>query len=61
MPPHSPPQYSAVANKYCTEGVKKAAVEAFMAGDSELMKQHLETMEDNSTQVGALLDQLMDS
>ncbi|WP_307741365.1 methyl-accepting chemotaxis protein [uncultured Mobiluncus sp.] len=39
----------------------KAAVEAFLAGDSELMKKHLETMEDNSAQVGALLDQLMDS
>ena len=37
----------------------KAAVEAYMAGDSELMKKHLQTMEDNSAQVGALLDQLM--
>lgn len=56
MPPHSPPQYSAVANKYCAGEVKKAAVEAFLKGDSELMKQHLDTMEDNSAQVGALLD-----
>ncbi|WP_249262369.1 methyl-accepting chemotaxis protein [Mobiluncus mulieris] len=44
-----------------THAAGKAVVEAFIAGDCEALHQHLEEMENNSSQVGNLLDRLMES
>lgn len=43
-----------------THAAGKAVVEAFVAGDCEALHRHLQAMEDNSAQVGNLLDRLME-